>query len=94
MIAEKKTMYELIHPYRCKNCGQDMLFFTTNSGTVIDYKEFFNRGNTLSEMKRYLERRNIGFLKCLCCNKLYIIDWTDDWPQQVIDKKVPREFGI
>ena len=91
---DKKIMYELIHPYRCKNCGQDMLFFTTSNDTVIDYKEFLNRGNTLSEMKRYLERRNIRFLKCLCCNKLYIIDWTDDWPQQVMYRNVPKQFGL
>ena len=60
---EIKTLYKLITPYRCKICGQDMLFFTTPSGTIIDYKEFLNRGNTLSEMKTYLEKRNIKALK-------------------------------
>ena len=90
----KQQMYELISPYKCKICGQDMLFFTTTGNTIIDYKEFFNRGNTLSEMKSYLGKRNIRFLKCICCDRLFIIDWTNDWPEQVIDRSVLSKFAI
>lgn len=91
---DNKLMYKLISPYRCKQCGQDMLFFTSSNGTVIDYKEFLNRGIPLSEMKRYLEKRNIKFIKCICCDKLYIIDWSHGWPEQVTDINILRSFGI
>lgn len=91
---ENKILYKLITPYKCKICGQDMLFFTTPSGTIIDYKEFLNRGNTLSEMKTYLEKRNIKYIKCICCDKLFIIDWSNGWPEQVTDIRILRDFGI
>ncbi len=90
----EKLLYRLITPYKCKICGQDMLFFTNNRGTVIDYKEFLNRGNTLAEMKQYLEKRNIKYIKCICCDKLFIIDWSKGWPEQVTDINILRQFGV
>ena len=89
-----EQLYKLITPYKCKVCGQDMLFFTNNRGTIFDYKEFLNRRNTLPEMKRYLEKRDIKYLKCICCDKLYIIDWSHGWPEQITDGSILKEFGV
>ena len=91
---EKKLLYSLIHPYRCKVCKQDMLFFTNNKGTIFDYKEFLNQRKTLPEMKRYLEKRDIKYLKCICCDKLYIIDWSKGWPEQITDRTILEKFGV
>ena len=71
-----------------------MLFFTTSNGSVIDYKEFLNRSNTLPEVKRYLEKRNIKYIKCIYCDRLFIIDWSHGWPEQVTDINVLRDFGV
>ena len=93
-MENKKMLYKLITPYRCKVCGQDMFFFTTPTNNVIDYKEFLSRANSLSETKRYLEKRNIRYLKCICCNRLFIIDWSKGWPEQVTDINILRDFGV
>ena len=89
-----ELLYKRITPYKCKVCGQDMLFFTHNKGTVIDYKEFLNRGITLAEMKQYLEKRNIKYIKCICCDKLFIIDWSKGWPEQITDINILKQFGV
>lgn len=89
------NMCEIITPYRCKNCGQDMLFFLTNNNTLIDYKALFcYNDQTLYGIKHYLENKNIRFIKCLVCNKTYIIDWTHGYPMQLLNKDLIKKFGV
>ena len=88
------TLYHLITPYRCPKCGQDMLFFTTKDGRIIDYKKFLDSAKSLDELKDYLERRNIKFIKCLGCDKSYITDWTNGWPEPLTDIIKLKRFGV
>lgn len=90
-----KEMCRIITPYRCKECGQDMVFFLTNNNTLLDYKGLIvDQANSLYDLRRYLESKSIRFMKCLACNKTYIIDWTNEYPVQLTDKSVLNKFGV
>ena len=39
-----------IIPYRCEKCGQEMLFFYTDNGMLIDYKTLFESGYNLYDI--------------------------------------------
>lgn len=86
------NMCRILAPYTCKNCGQDMLFFTTSNNTLIDYKRLLSVGG-IYELKHYLESRSIRGIKCLICNKEYVIDWTKGYPEPLLDKDVLKQFG-
>ena len=62
-------MCKIINPCICKNCGNEMLFFESRSGRLIDYTAIFNNGNTLPEIKKILNNRSIRFIKCVVCGK-------------------------
>lgn len=88
-------MVELLKPYKCKKCGQEMLFFLTKNNTLIDYKALMvDYSYTLMDIKKYLEDKNICFIKCLSCNKTYIIDWTDGYPVPLIDETILNKFRV
>ena len=91
---EKNLLYKLISPYKCKVCGQDMLFFETIYNKLIDYKPFLDNGYSLDEMKRIIETRKIKYIRCICCGKSFIIDWTNGWPEQLIDREALKKFGL
>jgi len=91
---EKRLFYTLLTPYKCKLCGQEMLFFVTQEGILIDYKEFINNMASLQEMIDMLTHRRVRFLKCLCCDKMFIIDWSHGWPQQLLDIRKLQDFGM
>ena len=93
-MEEKNVMYNLITPYRCKLCNQDMLFFETRKNTLIDYKQFISSANTLSETIEKLGQRNIKYLKCIRCGRHFIIDWTNGWPEPLLDRSALKQFGI
>lgn len=86
-------MYDIIKPYKCPNCGQDMLFFETRNNTVIDYKAFLSLAKSISETKEFLEKRDVKHFKCVYCDSKYIIDWTTGWPTPIVDKEKLRQFG-
>lgn len=90
-----KEMCKIITPYRCKECGQDMVFFLTNNNILLDYKGLIiDQSKSLQELKQYLEPRAVCFMKCLSCNKTYIIDWTTRYPTQLTDKSALKKFGV
>lgn len=89
-----KEMYHIIKPYRCQVCNQDMLFFLTANNVLIDYKGLFGRTKNLYKIRQYLEQRRIKYIKCLSCNKIYIIDWTQRYPTQLLDKSCLEKFGV
>lgn len=90
----KKIMCNLITPYRCKECNQDMLFFITPNNTLLDYKKIFDTYQNLQGIRNFLYTKNIRFIKCLVCNKSYIIDWTSGYPTQLMNKKDLEKFGV
>ncbi len=89
-----KILYNLIQPYKCPICNEDLLFFTSKHNKIIDYKRFLDNGNTLAEMKGYLEKRDIRHFKCIKCDKEFIIDWSEGWPVPVTDIDKLKAFGV
>lgn len=89
-----RLLYKRINPYRCKICGQEMLFFETKYNKLIDYKRFLDNANALDEMKQKIEKRGIKYIRCICCGKSFIIDWSNGWPEQLTDKEVMKNFGL
>lgn len=90
-----REMCRIITPYRCKECGQDMVFFLTTNNILLDYKAMIiDKRKSLYELNEYLESQSIRFMKCLSCNKTYIIDWTKGYPEQLVDKSVLNKFGV
>lgn len=90
----QKEMCKIINPYRCPNCGNDVLFFTKNhSGTVIDYKFLIDSGYGLNDLINYLGDKNIRYIKCLACQKMYIIDWSNGYPVPLLDRNALKQFG-
>ena len=88
-------MCEKITPYRCPICNQDMLFFVTSNNTLIDYKGLAERSpNGIYSLRQYLENKRIKFIKCLVCNKVSIIDWSNTYPKPLLDKEVLEKFGV
>lgn len=76
-----KEMCSIRAPYRCPKCGQDMLFFVTDRNTLVDYKELMANAATSFDVKSNLYKRNIKYIKCICCNEYHIIDWTHGLPE-------------
>lgn len=89
-----KPMYEIIKPYKCPKCNEDMLFFETKHNTIIDYKSILSLAKTASECKQYLEKRDIKHFKCIYCGGIFLIDWTKNWPYPLTDINVIKQFGI
>ena len=83
-----------IEPYRCEACGQEMLFFYTDNGMLIDYKALFDKGDNLYDIRNYLQYKNVKYLKCVTCGKLYIIDWRESYPKPLYDTKCLSDFGV
>ena len=80
-------------PYRCACCGEEMLFFVSDTNRLIDYKKLFLQyGINSTQFKTHLYRRYIRYLKCLCCNRYFIIDWTTGYPTQLLDKEKLDKF--
>lgn len=80
-------MVKYREPYRCIDCNQEMVFFLTTNGMLIDYKRLlFKNANTAIEVNKYLKQKPIIGMKCLNCQRRYIIDWTHGLPQQLDDK--------
>lgn len=89
-----RQMCTIIKPYKCPNCNNELLFFTINrSDFVIDYKNLINKGLSLHQLREYLSNRNIRYLKCIICKKMYIIDWSNGFPEPLLNRNVLTQFG-
>lgn len=87
-------MCKMITPYRCSVCGQDTMFFVTGRHTIIDYRMLFYKGITSYELKNYLRSRDVKYIKCISCNKIYVIDWTKGFPIALTNKEELKTFGV
>ncbi len=94
MTSDKVEMCKLHTPYVCKDCGNELLFFTTERNSLIDYKGLFVGGTTSPELYKILENRKVRFMKCIVCGKYYLIDWSNHFPQQLMDRKCLDNFGV
>lgn len=89
---ELKEMCRIMHPYTCPACGNDMLFFTrARNSMVIDYKNLFEA--KINNNMDYLSEKNVEYLKCIACKKMYIIDWTRGYARPLIYKDILKQFG-
>lgn len=90
---EHKEMCRIMHPYTCPSCGSDMLFFTRNRNIgVIDYKHLIDTKSN-DEIMDYLAEKNIEYLKCTICKKMFIIDWTHGYARPLLHKDILKKFG-
>lgn len=90
---ELKEMCTYVRPYVCPICGNELLFFVTRYNKLIDYKGLMENHYNLSELINELGNRNITHMKCLTCNKDYIIDFSNGYPTPLTDKTLLRKFG-
>ena len=90
---EHREMCRIIHPYTCPACGNDMLFFTRiRNNAVIDYKNITQTMNN-TEVMDYLYKKDVEYLKCVMCKKMYIIDWTRGYARPLRHRNVLEQFG-
>ena len=89
-----KEMCILRKPYCCKKCGQDTLYFITSNRMLISYSDLMKNASMLSDVKKRLYYRQVKYLKCLNCNKEFIIDWRRGYPIQLLDREALKEFGV
>jgi hypothetical protein len=88
-----KEMCTLRKVYNCKVCGNS-LFFVTKNRMLISYADIMRNGNTLYNLKERLNYRGITSIKCMNCNKEFVIDWRHGFPEQLIDTTVLKDFGV
>ena len=90
---ELREMCRIIHPYTCPACGNDMLFFTmSRNNNIIDYKNLMDTYNN-NEIMDYLSNKNVEYLKCVACKKMYIIDWSSGYARPLRNKDILKQFG-
>ena len=88
-----KVMCKTITPYICKKCGEEMLFFVTgNPNYIIDYKNLFFKEQTSDRIYNIASENDVSYIKCLVCNKKYIIDWSNKFPEQMTNRKDISKF--
>lgn len=88
-----KEMCIIHKPYICKNCGDEMLFFVTgNPNYIIDYKNLFYREQTCKKIYDVVSRNNVSYIKCLACGKKFIIDWSNKFPEQLVNRESIQKF--
>lgn len=88
-----QELCKFITPYNCKICNNP-LYFLSNDNILIDYKYQMNISKSSYELKNYLSNRKVKYIKCIICNKLFIIDWSNVWPEQLIDRNMLNKFGV
>lgn len=96
---EKREMCRLIKPYICPICNKETLFFTNKNGYLLDYRSMLvnNQGRikiTMNELINNLEQENVKYIKCINCNREFIIDWRKHWPTILNEYKQLNQFGI
>ncbi len=91
-----KELCKIVEPYKCKDCGSDLLFFITSDGWSINYKEVFYKrlGMSLSDIRNELVHRKVKYFKCLGCGKIHFIDWSNGFPVQLTDGECLKKFGV
>lgn len=89
-----QILYTLIKPYQCKVCGKELLMFQTRGNRLMDYKIFLAQARSREEMISILRSHHIKFLRCISCEKSYLIDWTTGWPTQLLDFSKLSSFGV
>lgn len=87
-----KNMCSVITPYICPVCKQPTLFFVNKYNKIIDYKALIDRQTTLYGIKNFIAANNAVAIKCIECNKEYIIDWSNGYPTILDNTTVLDKF--
>ena len=81
-------------PYKCKICGEEMLFFvTSNPRYIMDYKYLFFKFQTSGKIYDILSKNEIRYIKCLGCGNKHLIDWSKKFPEQLVDTNSINKFN-
>lgn len=87
-----KNMCSVITPYICPVCKQPTLFFVNKYNKIIDYKALIDRQTTLYGIKNFIAANHAVAIKCIECNKEYIIDWSNGYPTILNNTTVLDKF--
>ena len=87
-----RNLCRIIEPYRCKICGEEMLFFVTSGSYLIDYKKLFYTTHTAYSLYNKLSKNNVCRLRCVVCKRNFMIDWSKMWPEQLVDRSKLNMF--
>ena len=60
---------------------------------VIDYKNLIQTRTDNNDIMNYLGEKNVEYLKCIACKKMYIIDWSRGYARPLLDKNILKQFG-
>lgn len=88
------NMCSLRTPYRCINCNQDMLFFTTNKNILVDYKGLMSDGRDVWDVKKYLKPKKVRKFKCMSCGSVFTIDWTNSFPEPILEELALNKLKV
>lgn len=89
-----RLLYELLRPYKCQVCGKELLMFQTDNNRLMDYKIFIDQAYSVNDLRKTLRNHHVKYLKCISCDRSYLIDWSKGWPTQMLDKTPLMEFGV
>ena len=95
-MDDLKIMCRVITPYICPICNQETLFFLEKKNSLnhlIDYKLLINKQITFNELRNNLSSKRIDSIKCISCNKQFIMDWRTGFPIPLVDESVLIQFG-
>ena len=87
-------LYHVITPYKCKICHNDSLYFIGKDKNLLPYKDYFKISSSAQHLVANLAMHGVDYLRCMHCNLSFIIDWTKGWPEQLVDMKILRQFGV
>lgn len=89
-----KELCRIVYPYTCPVCGNSLFFTKTRTNINIDYKRLMNESSyNKEELTEYLSSKNIEYLRCRDCNRLFIIDWSKGFPRALRNVDVLKKFG-
>lgn len=86
-----KEMCKLLIPYKCKICNS-LLYFLDCNNMLIDYNNLYSKFNYSADLKDYISKRRVKYIKCINCNKEFIIDFSNTWPEQLMNKFLLDKF--
>ena len=87
-----KDLCKTIKPYICPKCGNDSLFFITYKGNLLSYKNMMINGSDIYDIKALISINRVSYIKCLSCNKVFLMDWTKGFPIGWFDKDALSRF--
>ena len=89
-----ELLYELLEPYICGVCGEPELAFITCDNSYIKYRDLIKRGLTSDELISILNEAKANYIKCMNCDRIVLIDYSNSWPIQTLDPKIYDKYTL